>query len=79
LTEIIPTEQVRADQIKEGDRIWLEAAFREIDSVGRNSQEGVITFRDVDGDLLLAVAYGDVVLRRAAPASQGNVEETDGR
>lgn len=69
---IIPTEQVRADQIKEGDRIACDGDFYTVEAIECTASPGATrahyTFRTIES----ATVYGRPsdwrMLRQAAPA-----------
>jgi hypothetical protein len=72
MTEIVPTEQVRADRIKEGDRVWLARRFQ---IIGKLSNGGaVVAFWGSDGNWLIDLYAHEMVLRQPAPVSLAGID-----
>lgn len=68
MPELIPTEQVRADQIKEGDVVWYGRRWLGVTSTALNGDVFVWGLGDWGVDF--RVVPTERVLSQAAPASQ---------
>lgn len=68
MADIVPCEEVRADELREGDRVWFENGFGGFDVMVRTGVSVIL--RDETGMCLLDALDDEIVLRQAVSASR---------